>query len=105
MIKKKLSTAKMLIETCKRATEERADMSKEIAKLNGQIERMRSNSLYMRSDAEKEADEQFRKEHGERCKNDSGYMYLLVETELGTGINIICPVCGEKKNITDYDWW
>ena len=105
MIKKKLSPTEVLIETGKMAREERAYLLKEIAKLNGQIERMRSNSLYMRSDAEKEADEQFRKEHGERCKNDSGYMYRLTETELGTGINIICPVCGEEKNITDYDWW
>ena len=43
--------------------------------------------------------------HYKSCKNGSKYLYELTGTGIGTAITIKCPVCGEEKNITDYDCW
>ena len=57
------------------------------------------------SDNEKKAERAFRDSHYKSCKNGSKYLYELTGTGIGTAITIKCPVCGEEKNITDYDCW
>ena len=54
---------------------------------------------------EKKAERAFRDSHYKSCKNGSKYLYELTGTGIGTAITIKCPVCGEEKNITDYDCW
>lgn len=31
--------------------------------------------------------------------------YKFTPTSLGTGVSVKCNLCGEEKNITDYDLW
>ena len=57
------------------------------------------------SDNEKKAERAFRDSHYKSCKNGSKYLYELTGTGIGTAITIKCPVCGEEKDITDYDCW
>ena len=53
----------------------------------------------------KAVEKAFKDSHYESCKNGGKYLYELTGTGIGTAITIKCPVCGEEKNITDYDCW
>ena len=78
----------------------------EIRKAVELAEYNRTHSLCQMSDNEKEAEKAFKDSHYESCKNGGKYLYELTGTGIGTAITIKCPVCGEEKNITDYDcWW
>ena len=62
------------------------------------------------SKKEKEAYDEFEKEHlHERLtmKIQSGKAPYLIPTYVGVGTNleVVCPICGEKKNITDTEAW
>lgn len=62
------------------------------------------------SKKEKEAYDKFEKEHmHERLtmKIQSGKAPYLIPTHVGFGTNleVVCPICGEKKNITDMEVW
>ena len=62
------------------------------------------------SKKEKEAYAEFEKEHmHERLtmKIQSGKAPYLIPTYVGVGTNleVVCPICGEKKNITDMEVW
>lgn len=59
---------------------------------------------------EKEAYDQFEKEHM-HDRQTSSYNggrapYLIpTGTGIGTMLNVVCPICGESKNITDTSVW
>ena len=57
---------------------------------------------------EAEMAEQFEKEHrhSEEYKGAIGghITYSITPTSLGDAKTIRCNVCGEKKDITDYNW-
>lgn len=62
------------------------------------------------SKKEKEAYDEFEKEHmHERLtmKIQSGKAPYLIPTYVGVGtiLEVVCPICGEKKNITDTEVW
>ena len=62
------------------------------------------------SQKEKDAYEEFEKEHmHERItmKIQSGKRPYLIPTYVGIGtiLEVVCPICGEKKNITDTEVW
>ena len=62
------------------------------------------------SKKEKEAYDEFEKEHmHERLtmKIQGGKAPYLIPTYVGVGTNleVVCPICGEKKNITDTEAW
>lgn len=77
----------------------------EIQRAVEMTEYCRTHSLCQMSDNEKKAERAFRDSHYKSCKNGSKYLYELTGTGIGTAITIKCPVCGEEKNITDYDCW
>lgn len=39
------------------------------------------------------------------CKNANHYIFDLTGTGIGVAIKVTCPVCGETKDITDFDSW
>ena len=62
------------------------------------------------SQKEKEAYDQFEKEHmHDRCTsryNGGRAPYLIpTGTGIGTHLEVVCPICGEKKDITDTEVW
>ena len=77
----------------------------EIKELLERIGYLKSHSLHVMSDKEMEADKAFRDEHYKKCKNGHHYIYELTGSGLGVGIDVVCPVCGEKKDITDTSNW
>lgn len=83
------------------------DKEKEIAERDKEISRFRNHSICVMSDKEMDADVRFRTKHWKNtgCKNGNHYIYDLVGAGLGVDITIICPVCGERENITDISSW
>lgn len=77
---------------------------KEIQSLKREIEKIRKNSLQNLSDLEVENIKKFKNSHYLNCKNGV-YHYILSGTEIGTKIEIKCPVCGEIEDVSDYDRW
>lgn len=77
----------------------------EIQELETQVAALRHRSLHVMSEAEYNLAENFRHYHYEKCKNGSTFQYELSGTGIGTIISIICPVCGERKDITDIESW
>lgn len=49
--------------------------------------------------------EQFRNQHYVSCGNGSRYIFELTGTGIGEAISIQCPVCGERKDVTDVENW
>ena len=47
----------------------------------------------------------FRERHYKSCKNGNRYNVKLVDTGLGEGISVECPVCGAVEDITDISTW
>jgi len=65
------------------------------------------------NEVEEKKAESFKKWH-KRCRpnknNDTipqyaPFKYVLTPLGIGTAIEIICPYCGKKKDITDIDSW
>jgi rubrerythrin len=81
------------------------DKDSEIKKLNTELEDTRKHSLLVMSDKEQEAEKEFRDKHYKSCKNGNEFIYTLTGTGIGTGIEIQCPVCGKKEDITDTESW
>ena len=83
------------------------DKEEEISKRDKTIENLYRCSICVMSAEEAKADIAFRTKHWKEtgCKNSNHYIYDLVGCGFGTDITIICPVCGERKNITDISSW
>lgn len=79
--------------------------SEEIHRLEQMVEYYRGHALHQLSDKEAKAVSEFRKKHYESCKNSGTYRFELAGTGIGEVISIICPVCGQEENVTDYDSW
>ena len=96
-----------LVETNKSLRKKIAEWNKdeEIRKAVELAEYNRVHSLCQMSDNELKAEKAFKDSHYKSCRNGGRYLYELTGTGIGTAITIKCPVCGEEKNITDYDCW
>lgn len=59
------------------------------------------------SQKEKEAYDQFEKEHMHISRYHGGRVPYLIPTGtgIGTHLEVVCPICGEKKDITDTGVW
>lgn len=62
------------------------------------------------SQKEKDAYDEFEKEHMHNrlsSKYNSGRAPYLIPTGIGIGTNlkVVCPICGESKDITDTSMW
>ena len=73
-------------------------------------ERLRLSYGEFASQKEKEAYKQFEEEHmhdRQTSKYNGGRAPYLIPTYVGIGTNleVVCPICGEKKNITDTEAW
>ena len=77
----------------------------EIKSLQKQLDRTRRLSLHVMDEAEYEADKEFREWHYQNCRNGSTFQYELIGTGIGTAISVICPRCGERKDITSFANW
>lgn len=82
---------------------ENYNKDKEIQKLQNEIREIKRKSLRILSDKELKDIEEFNHKHYNSCK--SGTRLILEGSEIGTGIDIQCRICNEKKDITDYDIW
>lgn len=76
----------------------------EIALLNEKISSVYSHSLLVLSDLELERKDNFIQHHWESC-GATNWLFDLYNTGIGTVINIECPKCGEKVDITDTSCW
>lgn len=77
----------------------------EIKKLEEENKSLSSHSLHIFTDKELELEESFRKEHFVKCANAGSFNYELEYTGIGTAINIVCPKCGQKLDLTEYGSW
>ena len=70
----------------------------------------RENALVILSPIEKQRIEEFRRKHYKTCAqphkmSGSTYIYTITGTGIGEIVEIQCPVCGEKVDITDLESW
>ena len=100
------------IEVCQQSEQQArqalADYSKEeeVARLHHEIEQLRQEmgkSIYVLTEEEEKKDDEFAKEHYKKCRA-SAY-YEVHKTGIGATCHVVCPVCGEKEDITSYDLW
>ena len=87
----------------KKCAEFRKD--EEIKKLEDDIHDLYKYSLHVMDEKEYAADKEFREWHYQNCRNGSTFQYELTGTGIGTAITVICPLCGERKDITSFDNW
>ena len=76
----------------------------EIAKLNKEIEFLRTNSVYVMSDTEKLSYRKFVEEHNKECKR-SNFEIRITGTGIGHIINCVCLTCNKSLDITDMSKW
>jgi len=69
------------------------------------ISNLHKHSLLIFTMSEKQLRDTFVQKHYEKCENAGNYIYNLIGTGIGTVVNIECPVCHEKEDITDYSVW
>lgn len=83
------------------------NQAKEIKEREETINNLRARALHIMSDKEWEDYSEFHEKHYKvsGCKNPNHYIFDLTGTAIGTAIEVTCPVCGEKKDITDYKSW
>lgn len=83
----------------------------EIAKLRAEIERLREHSLIIFTENELAEEQDFINTHYNlhNCRDNkiagNSWHYIITATGIGKVIEIECPICGERKNITDYECW
>ena len=95
-------------------TEELKDADETIKKFNKdeellkkelEIEKIKQNSLYIMTDKEVEKYNNFRNKHYKKCGNSNNYCFDLCGTGVGTVVHIMCPVCKETEDLTDFGAW
>lgn len=69
------------------------------------VDDIRKHSLLIMSDREMQKDKAFRQYHYITCRNGNHFQYDLTGVGVGTIIEITCPKCGIKEDITDIDSW
>ena len=85
----------------------RAEYEQRIAQLE---EKLRLSYGKFASQKEKDAYDDFSRRHMHQSmelKIQSGKCPFLIPTGTGIGTNlvVVCPICGEKENITDFEVW
>jgi predicted RNase H-like nuclease (RuvC/YqgF family) len=65
----------------------------------------RSHSLHELSEKELDLYTNFRVQHYKSCHNGSTFTITLSGTGIGEVIEVACPVCGRKQDITDTESW
>ena len=105
-VKHKYNSMRSRFEDCQKKLAE-FSVQDEIKRANEYAERIREHSLFTMSDKEAKAIKEFKADHSSCQSNklSTSYEYVLTGTGVGTAISIRCPVCGEEKNVTDYDMW
>jgi septal ring factor EnvC (AmiA/AmiB activator) len=84
------------------------DKDIEIQSLKNEINELQKNrnSLCFMTDKEKENIERFKSQHQDICNakyND--FLYQFYATGFSTGIQIICPYCNKKEDVSDMSAW
>ena len=64
-----------------------------------------SHSLHRLSDKELSLYTKFRAEHYKSCNNGGTFIITLSGTWIGETIEVACPICGRKQDITDTEGW
>lgn len=64
-----------------------------------------SHSLHELSEKELNSYRKFRGQHYKSCHNGGTYVITLSGTGIGESIEVACPVCGKKQDITDLESW
>ena len=75
-----------------------------IERLNKELERYRENSLQVLSDKEMSQFREFKYNHYKSCGTNDVWI-LLSPTGIGMVIELKCPKCGKKLDITDINHW
>ena len=83
------------------------NQEKEIKGREEVIKDLRTRALHIMSDKEWKDYNEFREKHYKMfgCKNANHYLFDLTGTGIGTAITVVCPICGEAKDITDFNSW
>lgn len=76
----------------------------EIQRLEEEIQRIRKLSLLNMTSAERDAVVTFVSIHLRKCQSPS-FSHELSGTSIATAIIVRCPICGEEKDVTDYEAW
>ena len=90
---------------------EEFDKDVEIKKMKDELDSVYRNSLVVLSDVEKERLDGFHDKH--YCIHNDGkykafcntYVYKITGTGLGNCIEVECPICHERLDITDVSSW
>lgn len=77
----------------------------EIQKWQARCTHYRSHSLHNFSDKELELYTDFRAQHYKSCHNGDTFVVTLSGSGIGESIEVACPICVTKQNITDMESW
>lgn len=81
------------------------DKDEEISEYKETIKDLQNRALYVMTDKQMSAQQEFRKRHSKKCKTQSTYLYGIYGSAIGSGLTITCPKCGETEDLTDFDTW
>lgn len=74
----------------------------EIGLMRNFFEKKGNTALYSMSPVEQERVADFKIKHYKNCRNLNVYQYQISDDEIMPTLTIICPVCGMRKEVTDY---
>lgn len=94
--------------------EENSELHEKLAKFNtddavqewkAAYAHAQSHSLHHLSDKELNLYRKFREQHYKSCRNGSTFVITLSGTGVGEMVELACPICGRKQDITDSESW
>lgn len=83
----------------------------EIAERDKEIEELNESALFFLTKRQREDLHAFKRHHQEihdipdYSVTGNTYLYRVTDTGLGECISIICPVCNEELDVTDFSTW
>lgn len=81
------------------------NQEEEVQKWQAKCAHLSSHSLHNLSEKELQAYRSFRERHFGSCHNCDTFLVKLSGTGVGEMIEVICPICGDRKDITDIESW
>lgn len=77
----------------------------EVSKYREEAQRVKSNSLYMLDDDERNRAREFAREHYGKCGRAGYIRYIVTPTGIGTSVVVECNKCKEKIDISNFNNW
>lgn len=84
---------------------EEFNSDEEIQKWKSEAAHIRTHSLHNFSDKELEMYTSFRARHYNSCNNGDTFVITISGSGISESVEVACPICGAKRNITDIESW